>query len=233
MIDGIEFIDGTNPELKDNDVETNDTAFVKQSYRDLMTEQWSLSQVATDVASLSSISRAQWLDNLMNSDAYVDNQTSVARLFFSAFLRRPDRNGLRFWQGKLDGGMKIKDIANFFASSTEFQNRYGALNDSDFIDLVYQNVLSRNVDDGGKQFWLNKLANGTSRGELLSGFSDSNEGKRKATSKVNSVLLYNGLLQRDPTNTEYTNAISQLDSNDQIGLINTLINMQEYSVRFN
>ncbi len=233
VIDGIEFIDGTNPELKDNDVDTNDTAFVKQSYRDLMTEQWSLSQVATDVASLSSMSRAQWLDSLMGTDDYVTNHTPVARLFFSAFLRRPDRNGLRFWQGKLDGGMKIKDIANFFASSTEFQNRYGALNDSDFIDLVYQNVLSRNVDDGGKQFWLNKLANGTSRGELLSGFSDSNEGKRKAKSKVNSVLLYNGLLQRDPNNTEYNTAISQLDSSDQIGLINTLINMQEYSLRFN
>ena len=129
--------------------------------------------------------------------------------------------------------MKLKDIANVFAGSTEFQNRYGALNDSDFIDLVYQNVLSRNVDDGGKQFWLNKLGNGTSRGELLSGFSDSNEGKRKATSKVNSVLLYNDLLQRDPTNGEYTSAKTQLDNNDREGLITTLLNMQEYSLRFN
>ncbi len=233
VIDGIEFIDGTNPELKDNDVESNDTAFVKQSYRDLMTEQWSLTQVANDVTLLATQTRSQWLDSLMGTDNYVTNHTPVARLFFSAFLRRPDRNGLRFWQGKFDDGMKLKDIANVFASSTEFQNRYGALNDSDFIDLVYQNVLSRNVDDGGKQFWLNKLANGTSRGELLSGFSDSNEGKRKATSKVNTVLLYNGLLQRDPNNTEYNNAISQLDSSDQEGLINTLINMQEYSLRFN
>ncbi len=233
VIDGIEFIDGANPQIKDNDVDTDDTAFVKQSYRDLMTEQWSLSQVATDVASLSSMSRAQWLDSLMNSDAYVDSQTPVARLFFSAFLRRPDRNGLRFWQGKFDGGMKLKDIANVFAGSTEFQNRYGSLTDSEFIDLAYQNVLLRNVDAGGKQFWLNKLSNGTSRGEMLSGFSDSNEGKRKAQSKVNSVLLYNDLLQRDPTNGEYTSAKTQLDNNDREGLITTLLNMQEYSLRFN
>ncbi len=233
VIDGIEFIDGANPQIKDNDVDTDDTAFVKQSYRDLLTEQWSLSQVATDVASLSSMSRAQWLDSLMNSDAYVDSQTPVARLFFSAFLRRPDRNGLRFWQGKFDGGMKLKDIANVFAGSTEFQNRYGSLTDSEFIDLAYQNVLLRNVDAGGKQFWLNKLSNGTSRGEMLSGFSDSNEGKRKAQSKVNSVLLYNDLLQRDPTNGEYTSAKTQLDNNDREGLITTLLNMQEYSLRFN
>ena len=52
---------------------------------------------------------------------------------------------------------------------------YGALDDGQFVDQIYANVLERAPDPGGKAHWTGVLGTGVSRGEVMVGFSESPE----------------------------------------------------------
>jgi hypothetical protein len=66
-------------------------------------------------------------------------------------------------------------VANGFVGSAEFQSVYGALNDHDFVTLLYHNVLHRDPDAGGLTNWVNALAGGETRAQVVIGFSESPE----------------------------------------------------------
>lgn len=101
---------------------------------------------------------------------------SVVRLFSAFFLRDPDEGGRVYWTERYtDGVLSLPGVATNFAASPEFRSRYGELTDAEFVDLVYENVLGRPADAGGKAFWVGKLESGTSRGSVMVGFSESPE----------------------------------------------------------
>ena len=66
-------------------------------------------------------------------------------------------------------------MSNAFAESAEFIATYGATSDEQFVDLVYANVMGRPADADGRAYWLQQLATGLSRGEMMTGFSESVE----------------------------------------------------------
>lgn len=110
--------------------------------------------------------------------AVVDGQ--VTRLYKAYFLRDPEPAGRAYWIGRMSGGMRLEDISQFFAGSTEFKNRYGSLSNGAFIDLVYQNVLGRTPDPGGRAHWVGGLDTGRlQRGKVMVGFSESPEFVKK------------------------------------------------------
>lgn len=110
-------------------------------------------------------------------------QGQATRLYSAYFLRAPDLGGLRYWVGRLQSGMSVQAASQFFSESSEFKNRYGALDNGQFVDLVYQNVLGRAPDSSGRAHWVTALSGGQSRGSVMIGFSESNEfvGKTKTT----------------------------------------------------
>ncbi len=100
----------------------------------------------------------------------------VRRLYRAFFLREADADGLGYWWGRQIGGMSLVDIAQEFAVEAEFVARYGSLNDPEFVQLVYRNVLDRDPDAGGLAFWTDELASGRlNRGAVMVGFSESPE----------------------------------------------------------
>lgn len=99
----------------------------------------------------------------------------VARLYSAYFLRQPDQAGYDYWVGLRASGTTLAAISAAFEGSPEFNALYGSLSDSQFIDQVYQNVQGRPADAGGKAFWLDFLAAGNSRGDVMIGFSESSE----------------------------------------------------------
>jgi hypothetical protein len=100
----------------------------------------------------------------------------VSRLYSAALHRAADKAGLDAWTGDIDDSHhSLDDVANSFASSPEFIHNYGTLNDHDFVQQLYQNVLSRAGDPDGVQAWQNALASGLSRGQVVIGFADSAE----------------------------------------------------------
>ena len=52
--------------------------------------------------------------------------------------------------------------------------------DRDFVNLVYQNGMGRGPDAGGERYWLDQLRNGTTRGQLMTSFSDSPEYRQRS-----------------------------------------------------
>lgn len=100
---------------------------------------------------------------------------SVVRLYEAAFDRSPDGEGLTYWVDRYVGGLSLDRIAEQFMASAEWEGRYGATDDPTFVGLVYANVLDRSPDDGGRAYWEGLLGSGTSRTEVLLGFSESPE----------------------------------------------------------
>lgn len=100
----------------------------------------------------------------------------IGRLYRAYFLRRPDERGLTHW---INTGLELPAISNTFANSTEFLNRYGTLNNRDFVSLVYRNVLGRQPDANGRGYWLNEANRGVPRGDIMTGFSESGEFAKK------------------------------------------------------
>ena len=99
----------------------------------------------------------------------------VYRLYRATLDREPDLAGFLHWSQKLTEGRPYLDVITGFTDSTEFQNTYGALDDTGFVTLLYDNVLNRAPDDAGLADWTGRLASGTSRAEVVMGFAQSAE----------------------------------------------------------
>jgi Ca2+-binding RTX toxin-like protein len=99
----------------------------------------------------------------------------IYRIYGATLARVPDNTGFTSWSDLMAGGRSIDSVAAGFVGSTEFQSVYGPLNNTQFVTLLYQNVLSRAPDAVGLAGWKAKLDNGESRTSVVLGFSDSGE----------------------------------------------------------
>ena len=99
----------------------------------------------------------------------------VFRLYQSTLGRAPDLAGLLDWTQKLADGRAFSQVVTGFVASVEFANTYGALDDTGFVTLLYNNVLNRAPDPAGLADWTGRLASGTSRETVVQGFSQSAE----------------------------------------------------------
>lgn len=98
----------------------------------------------------------------------------VSRMYTKALGRGYDVNGLNDWTGSyLNGTATTADIAYGFIFSKEFTEKN--YTDEQYVDILYSTFFDRAPDEGGKQNWLNDLANGKSREHVLNGFLGSKE----------------------------------------------------------
>lgn len=100
---------------------------------------------------------------------------SVVRLYRAVFDREPDVEGLRYWVTLYVNGTALDSIAGAFMESAEWENRYGSVGGDGFVDLLYRNVLGREGETEGRQYWRQVLADGSDRPALLLFFSESSE----------------------------------------------------------
>jgi serralysin len=102
----------------------------------------------------------------------------------------PDTAGLKYQTNALDSGYSLSTVAGNFIASPEFQRTYGNVSDTQFITLLYQNVLHRAPDAGGLQYHLNEIATGQSRADVLTHFSESPENQANLIGQIgNGVWL--------------------------------------------
>ena len=102
-------------------------------------------------------------------------EPEIRRLYLGYFQRNPDLGGAVHWTTQRAGGLTLAEVSEEFALSTEFQTRYGQTSNAAFVDLVYLNVLGRPADPDGRTYWIGQLADGVTRGELMTGFTESPE----------------------------------------------------------
>ena len=138
---------------------------------------------------LTSIERLQFSDALVAYDT-AGNAGKAYRLYQAAFNRTPDQGGLGFQMKTLDNGAALSQVAANFIASPEFQRTYGALNDSQFVTQLYQNVLHRGPDAGGLSFHTGNLGRGMARADVLVGFSESPENQAALIGTIQNGMVY-------------------------------------------
>tara|TARA_Y100001968_G_scaffold140135_1_gene128221 strand:+ start:290 stop:634 length:345 start_codon:yes stop_codon:yes gene_type:complete len=102
------------------------------------------------------------------------------RLYNAAFKRLPDADGLKYWIEKYTSEENdARTVAQSFLVSPELADRYRAnVSNAKYVETLYVNVLGREYDQEGYNYWLGNLNNGIeTRYELLLGFAESPENK--------------------------------------------------------
>lgn len=113
------------------------------------------------------------------------------RIYQAAFDRAPDAAGLGYWIGAMDHGMSLRDVAAGFVASAEFGDRYGRGQDNRaFLATLYHNVLHRDPDQGGIDYWGNSMEHGATRAEVLAQFSESNENQLQVIGAIRNGIDY-------------------------------------------
>lgn len=99
----------------------------------------------------------------------------VARLYTKALGRDYDLDGLNTWCQRISSGeWTIGRVAGpGFLHSKEFESKN--LSDSEYVKVLYRTFLDREYDQTGYDYWMNKLASGVGRDDILDGFLYSQE----------------------------------------------------------
>ncbi len=105
----------------------------------------------------------------------------VYRVYQATLGRQPDVPGFEAWTSQLANGQSLNTVVQGFVASSEFQALYGALDNTEFLTLLYQNVLNRTPDDAGLAGWQANMATGTTRESVVIGFSQSSEFQQATT----------------------------------------------------
>jgi Ca2+-binding RTX toxin-like protein len=142
------------------------------------------SESAEDIAKTkSTVEQGLWLRD--------DQASQVARLYHATLNRLPDAGGLENWTAAAKAGMTLNQMSDGFTGSVEFQQKYGSLDNSKFVTLLYNNVLGRSPDSGGLTNWINALNAGSTRASVVVGFSESTEHVNARASYIdNGIQLY-------------------------------------------
>jgi hypothetical protein len=134
------------------------------------------------------VAHSDSIENIRVADT--DTALSIARLYQTVFDRTPDGSGLNFWIDQwedISQNLSLSRIADEFVNSDEFVTTYGSLDDSAFVTALYDNVLGRNPDDNGLDFWTSQLATGSARADIVVGFSESLENKLNTTTSLEGL----------------------------------------------
>ena len=107
-------------------------------------------------------------------DVNPDLTAFVSRMYTKALDRAYDVVGLNDWTNDyLTGAATAEKIAYGFIFSPEFVNK--ELPDENYVDVLYRTFFDREADAEGRADWLNEMADGASREDVLNGFLGSQE----------------------------------------------------------
>ncbi|MEO6627594.1 MAG: DUF4214 domain-containing protein [Aquihabitans sp.] len=197
-------------------------AFVRQQSIDFLRVTPTQSWITTAAAEVGGDSGPDaFIRNLLDEPAQADVVAPAIRLYLAYFLRQPDTTGLKYWVGQARKNTSFDAISQTFATSSEFNNRYGQLGNAEFVKRVYLNLFEREPDNGGYLYWTSQLDHGKSRGWVMRQLCESGEYTDKTADQVGVVSAYLGMVDRAPTTAEYTSWSTMSRAN--VGALTMLI----------
>ena len=188
--------------------------FVSQLYRDLLGREPDAAGLNFWVGQLNSglATRAQVAYSYFVSPEFQSNGLFIISAYLAVLGRNPDYNGWLYNLSNLWAGVTKQQEISAFIQSTEFQLTYGTLDNTHFIQTVYQNVLSRAPDAVGLNYWVGQLNSGAmSRTDIMYAFTTSGEFQTRIQNQALATLLYMGFLRRSPDNAGVTYWTGQLN----------------------
>ncbi len=131
---------------------------------------------------------------ILNVQSSVD--ASIARIYEVALNRAGEAAGIKYWlEQNQAGGKSAIDVANAMINSEEFtllaKKSVSQLTNQEFLKLIYNNTFDRQPDSAGEQYWLDQLAKGMSRGEVVARFAFEGEAQAAFDGQINIVSKLN------------------------------------------
>ncbi|WP_366885913.1 DUF4214 domain-containing protein [Sulfuricurvum sp.] len=206
-------------------VMANMTAFIESLYEKILFRVSDASGLLywTDKLENGELSITEITSDFVNSQEFAVNIAPIENLYFAAFGRAPDMNGLEYWINENKTGISLEKIASFFIESSEYTSLATAnMTNEDFIESLYVNGLGRESDALGKAYWVHTMVNGATKANILASFSNSAEAYLKNGGDAKIIALHIAFTHEEATNAE-------LSSNAPLNeIINSLYNSTEY-----
>lgn len=125
--------------------------------------------------STTDISNIQYVQ-LDNGNALVfaqdTQQAAITTLYETTFGRTADASGLQYWFDRAAAGESLDDIARSFTASPEFAATSGQLDNTAFVQALYQQTFARDADPDGLAYWVSALTSGgATRAQLIHSFA--------------------------------------------------------------
>lgn len=137
------------------------------------------------------------IERIEFSDRVVDlgNDTNAAcmyRIYDAVFNRLPDDEGIGFWVHALENGYDLLGLATHFMQSNEYRAMYGDNpSNRDLVTGYYRNILDREPEQAGIEFWLGVLDQGrATREEVMVAISESAEHQALLIGQISHGVTY-------------------------------------------
>lgn len=178
---------------------TSTGAFVSAAYEDFLERAPTPAELSDAVADLDEgIGRGAVLRELVESDESIGRL--VTGFYVDTLDRQPDEAGRRYWIDEIRSGHRtVARVASGFYSSAEYYGGLGGGTPTTWIDDLYERLLGRPADAGGRDYWVGQVATRGRAGVALL-FYDSLESRGRRVD-----ALYAAVLDRpaDPAGREY------------------------------
>ncbi len=169
----IDYLDGTR--FHTNSVPVRPSGDFEAFFSDMPTGVWTVVLEAVDLAGnkvaelrqsvtvsakIWTVDNARSLSVLTRSTDFAAQDSNVLRLYWAFFNRQPDLGGAKYWLETSRAGASLDDISYQFSTSAEFDAKYGQTTDAQFVDVIYGNVLGREPDQAGYEYWYRLVVSG-------------------------------------------------------------------------
>jgi hypothetical protein len=172
------------------------------------------------------LNAAQITQQFLDSAEFSNAIEPVARLYYTAFGRIPDADGLQYWITRAQAGTSLDDIAAAFTSSAEFKGRFGSLSNAAFIDGLYHSALEHDAPSSVRSAWLADFnAKRSDRADFLLALANSAEVIRDKADEIRIISQYHGTLGEAPSELQIRAALGR---EDDLGLITQLYSSPDY-----
>lgn len=146
-----------------------------------------------------------------------ENVEKISLLYNALLGRDADENGLKYWAEELTS-KSFYEIIGGFLDSQELQSGIDYIGDNaSFVNSLYTNILNREADNAGLNYWLDELNGSSSKEKLISGFLESVE-YQSANSLTTYTIWHNWFdsFQREVLGTSDAEIIKTTQGDDYI-----------------
>lgn len=127
------------------------------------------------------------------SPRLVEIQKNISLVYNAGLDRKIDASGLTYWSNMLSNGGSLRELASGIINADEFAKLFGnpkSMNDTNFVQVLYKNVLDREGEAGGLNYWVGTLASGANtRADVLVGFSLSEENRAAVGNNIPKIQV--------------------------------------------
>lgn len=181
-----------------------------------------------------SVTNAEFLTFTDNSTVAIVNNAedaAVLRLYEGLLGRDADQGGAEFFTTAHANGASTTQLADIFVNSAEYKD---VLVDN-YLDSLYTNLLGRDADQAGQDFWSNAVANGQTLAQVTASIAATAQAQGETISDTAFVQsLYEAALGREADTAGqdfWVNALTNGTSRTDIA--SSIINSNEASSHAN